>query len=432
MRKELYLLLTIMFFYSINAQEKYFLLKGSEKIKSVKPVGNWIVATTFDTIQYNNKCLVLDFEGKSKGYTYIGKRDISCYSPSDSPNVIVSLLIGNEETENYGIDSIRAYDLITSNVKWQTTAKGGMYVCSPNSRFLATSHDFWGAQSETLEIIKLEDGSKISLGSDFTNCYTNWLDNERLIIMFNEKSYSNEYQILKNKIIEKNKEFKLHRKNCNDIVKRIKSNLISKEEGMKQIAEGNKKFIGYEDTLSYYSTKMLSMDSKTKWDIRTARFIIYNIKTGQYEKDKELFANNGMKVGVGAFITFELIQVDNNGDVYVFGSLYNEINAIPSIIKIDANGNIIWTQNLLEAIKGDIKKYTYKNELFFTVVRGKEIFVINKTNGAVNSISEIDKNSIIHKLIKPNNLYTKEIGEQLFLKYNSKEIFLQKFEGGLQ
>lgn len=429
MKKTILLLLCIVV-YKNSAQIKTFTLPLNENTRFFEVSENWIVANTItDDMQiFNTYAISPDLTINNRIYS--GRREVLHTYPIDELKSLVLITVGSEESPyyevDYEIDSIRAYDPNNGNIKWQTTSKGGFYILSPNKKYLSTSSDN-SNENDVFELIDLTDGTKLTLNNDLKGCYSNWLDDERLLIMCNRREYSEEYLKIKNVIDKLLTEYRKYREQCDVIVRNIKSKKMPKDEGMKEITKLNITFEGIADSISTYEKKMERFDYSNKWTRKTARLIIYNIKSRLFEKDELVNAEEGQAIIVGEPTTESMnaIQIDKNQNIYIWGKILNNKQSERFLIKTTREGKMLWKKKLDFELRGRIATHYFENELYITIEKKGELFFINKTTGGIETIPEAEKN------LTPRSLINQILNNEKTVK-NMYKIVFDKKKGAIE
>lgn len=414
MKKVILIFLILYCMQNVSAQEQanVFSLKDDEALQEIKESKNYIVVSTGnDKTTYDN-AYVFDTKGNIVFTPMEFERDVVTAFPIESYNTLLVILNSEGPLNN---NLLRAYDLTTRTIKWEIELNAGSYEISPDEKYLMTNGVGY-SESELYSpftIINLNDGTKRNISVNFDKCYTNWLSTEKIVIIINQEEHTKEYKALleKYQIIE-NKLEPIYQER-EELSEKLKNKLITELDFKKRIDNNN-----YQYGKLIEEWRQLNNLKVNKYQYSVAKMMIYNLVTDKIEFEKEIYNSKGEGFYIEPLAgsdTHGKIFMDSNNDMYILGFvIINNSKPERSLIKLNQNGNIEWSKNIEKDLSYAIYPFSYRRDFYVKIIKGKEVYLIDKTNGRLEHVSNFKRDiSFYNFLVTP--------GRQIFppsIKYN--------------
>ena len=289
-------------------------------------------------------------------------------------------------------DIIQVFDTKTRKLVWETKSFSISYELSPDRKWLVTTRPLG---PDGIELINMVDGSKRSL-----NIYCSqalFFDNENILVAFQRSTENKNYVDSLNRLYSEYREtgdekvsldFRYHRKNLagsiskNDYDQQRKR-LSAKEDSIDSIIRDleNK-------TVKDESGKIVAIVPRSqndRWIRNTVKIAIYNIINGTSILEKDLYDNNGNKIFISPDSEVGKINIDSEGNIYVYGNLGTNKPRIRSLLKFNKSFILQW-QKIFE--NSSLKKLIYNNNIYFLERQNDQINIINNGNGESGNLSD--------------------------------------------
>jgi len=332
------------------------------------------------------------------------------------------------------LDQIRAFDLNTGQKVWETNANACSYELSPNKMFMITVGDPGTERTGIFEIINLKDGSKVDFGYKYDHYCAAWLDNERIIFVFQEwekymkrdtlKDPASEY--LNNKMKFEGELFKLEHKYKNGLITKadyvIKKNELNKlEEELQKNAPMIKKASSGRGVPPYKTSYIVNS--------KTMKIILYNLKTRSNDREKYLYKGDGSKISIGVSPNgSKTINVDKEKNIYIYGYDTIENDRHRYLVKFSENLDFIWTTTVNIS---NLVSYFINDDIYFrSMIRG-DVKLINTDTGNLIPVDEAKKSNPEIKDIDFSyryRIYKVKIMKSTNVDYQNKTITFPKVE----
>lgn len=407
--------ITVFLFYNnFSAQEiiKTIQLSNGQEITEIHSNSKYISLIIYDNDEYKSIHYLLNKNGEPidiniENSKYYMKK-LTTIAES---NILITIQKpNNSENESRNLDIISSYDIISGNKNWEANSLASNYELSPDNNYLLTTTPSTETRSK-IDILSIKDGAKLVVPKNigFYNQAT-WLDSDRIAII-KRISESNYNRNTENKIINE------INNNIKNLRIKAKEGLITKEEYKK-----NLKNLKTKKEKTYKSlNKKRGRNNKQIVTVEASLFIIYNFKTDQIEVEKSLYDSEGFPFSIFADVNeFNFLSTDENGNIYINGFILSNNNStITSIIKLDPNGDLLWSSKIGTTDEYFIgKKILIENNLNILVkLRGNELVKLDLTNG-----EWINRNMIDSRIVKLFNENKKQSDDKIRLFKNIEVI----------
>jgi hypothetical protein len=293
---------------------------------------------------------------------------------------------------------IKAFDIKTKKLIWQTTAYAFSYEISPDQKWMITAVPTWARHPSDYgsELICLNDGSKKSIRGPYGR--SAFLNNENVVLSsqewmenpdYNDQGFSKleleEHAIVdsilhlrwiyENKVIEITK---------NDFEERKKKLEEKRDNIYKKMHElRTQPIIDNRSIEVGRMLKPLPLRSIPK----CIKLSIYNIEKENIVKESSIFSEKGGIIWGFEEPTIGSINIDGTGGIYIFADIRDSTTWGRSIIKFDRNFKLIWQRNLDEY--DNVNKICHGDEFHFYIHRmGNQGYLIDNENGRDIEISD--------------------------------------------
>lgn len=339
--------------------------------------------------------------------------------PIESYGYFVTVNRGGE----YESDLIQAFDISTGQKIWTTNLTACSYELSPNKTYMITSGNPTSDKSGIFEIINLKNGNKVDFDKKFDQYRAAWLDDNRIIFIFQEW----EKNIIKNGTKDSSFYYKTEMMNIRN-ESFTNKNLL--EKGLMTQSDHDKRKKDLEMRKAEIEKKITELRRANEGRVhgvrsiqnpKTIRIAIYDMTLKSIIKEKYLYKDDGSKISIGVTpSTSNTINVDKEKNIYIYCHEYVEHNIIYYMVKFSKDLDFIWTT---KKPIGNIKVYYIDSDIYFKSSLRDDINIIdintgnlvpyNKVEAEVNLNSEIRVSKI--KII--NNLIIDSSGKKLtFIK----------------
>jgi len=332
------------------------------------------------------------------------------------------------------LDQIRAFDLKTGQKVWETYANACSYELSPNKLFMITVGDPGTERVGNFEIIDLKDGSKVDFGYKYNQYCATWLDDERIVFVFQEWENNIERdtindpksEYLNNKMKLKGEKFKLEYQYNNGLITKSKydekKNELNKlEEELQKNAPKIKKTSSGRGIPPY----------KISYNVnpKTIKIIIYNLKTSSNDREEYLYKGDGSKIHIGPSPNgSKTINVDNEKNIYIYGYDTVENDRQYYLVKFSQNLDYIWTTKTNIA---NLVSFFVDDDIYFRSMIIGDVNLIDTDTGELIPIVEAQKNNLKVKDIEFSYHYKNskvKILKNVNIDYQNKAISFTKVE----
>jgi len=280
-------------------------------------------------------------------------------------------------------DCIRAFALKTGQEVWKTYANACSYELSPNKMLMITVGDPGVERTGIFEIIDLKDGSKVDFKYKYDRYRAAWLDNERIIFIFQEWENGNQQNAQEDPLQEYyKKEHELTKKSI-QLKYKYDQGLISNTEYEKQkdeldILKGELEKTAPKKTVASSGRVVYPHHSITQIP-KTIKVIIYNLTTNSIDREEYLYKGNGSKISIGVFPSeFNTITVDKEKNIYIFGHDIIDNRPHSYLVKFTENLNFIWTTTTDIA---NIVTFFVDNDIYFRTKIRDNVNLIDTNTG---------------------------------------------------
>jgi archaellum component FlaF (FlaF/FlaG flagellin family) len=331
------------------------------------------------------------------------------------------------------LDQIRAFDLNTGHKVWETNANACAYELSPNKNFMITVGDPGTERTGIFEIINLKDGSKVDFGYNYDQYRAAWLDDERIIFVFQEWGKGVKQNVQKDSVQSHRwKEIEFTKKSF-QLKYKYDQGLISETEYEK----GKKELDELQMELEKTKPKMKRTPSGGFIEARgpvtmtpkTIKVILYNLTTNSIDREEYLYKGDGSKISIGVSPNgSKTINVDKEKNIYIYGYdiIENELHSY--LVKFTENLNFIWTTT---AEIANIITFFVDNNVYFRTKIGNDVNLIDTNTGHLLPVDEAKKkNSKINDIdfSYRHRIYKVKILRNTNVDYQNKTITFSKVE----
>jgi len=291
------------------------------------------------------------------------------------------------------LDQIRAFDLNTGHKVWETNANACAYELSPNKNFMITVGDPGTERTGIFEIINLKDGSKVDFGYNYDQYRAAWLDDERIIFVFQEWEKGVKQNVQKDSVQSHRwKEIEFTKKSF-QLKYKYDQGLISETEYEK----GKKELDELQMELEKTKPKMKRTPSGGFIEARgpvtmtpkTIKVILYNLTTNSIDLENYLYKGDGSKISIGVFPDeFNTITVDKEKNIYIFGHDIIDNRPYSYLVKFTENLDFIWTSKVDIA---NLVSYFIDGDIYFRTKSRDNVNLIDTNTGNLIPIDDAKK-----------------------------------------
>jgi hypothetical protein len=268
---------------------------------------------------------------------------ITQVEPSDMLNYFITVDKGWDDAEGYSGPTggnIRAYNIATGDEVWRVYANAEGYRISPDGL-----HMMNGDEGGPGPILNLKDGSTVRLDQKLVGTSCDWLDNDRIVIAFQHSIDLNLKKITKEEYDTKTAE----------LTQEI-------DELEKQESDENKK---------------ISLEDKHATILSATKLSIYNIRTGQIESEKDIYAPDGEPIVLNAGpLTVGIINVERaTQSIYLYankGTLGTANQNTRCLVKLDKLLSVVSVVAV-----GGLTKLLVNDKIYF--ISGGKYLIKNDT-----------------------------------------------------
>jgi len=288
------------------------------------------------------------------------------------------------------LDQIRAFSLNTGEKVWETEANACAYELSPNKKFMITVGDPGTERTGIFEIINLKDGSKVDFGYNYNKYCAAWLDEERIVFVFQEWE-KNELGNVQQDTVQ---DFKIQNSKIKSELFQnenfLKKGLITQSEYDKRKKELNEQKAKLEKTIPKLTKseggRILHPSIQSSPKPKTIKLVIYDMKNNEIDQEKYLYKGDGGKIHIGPFPNAsKTINVDKDKNIYIYGYDTFENNRQYYLVKFSKDLNFIWTTKM--GI-GDITRFSTDSSIYFRSKSADNVTMIDINTGNLISLDE--------------------------------------------
>jgi len=331
------------------------------------------------------------------------------------------------------LDQIRAFDLNTGQKVWETKANACAYELSPNKNFMITVGDPGTERTGIFEIINLKDGSKVDFGYKYHQYCAAWLDDERVVFVFQEWEKNEVRSIKQDTVLD----YKIEKTKINSesfqIENLLKKGLITQSDYDKRKQELNERKAKLEKTAPKITKseggRIIRPGVQSSPNPKTIKLSIYNIKKKDFDQEKYLYKGDGSKISIGVSPNAtETINVDKEKNIYIYGYDTIENDRHRYLVKFSENLDFIWTTKVNIA---NLVSYFINDDIYFrSMIRG-DVNLIDTNTGHLIPVDEAKKkNSKINDIdfSYRHRIYKVKIMRNTNVDYQNKTITFSKVE----
>jgi hypothetical protein len=316
---------------------------------------------------------------------------------------------------------------------WETKANACAYELSPNKNFMITVGDPGTERTGIFEIINLKDGSKVDFGYKYHQYCAAWLDDERVVFVFQEWEKNEVRSIKQDTVLD----YKIEKTKINSesfqIENLLKKGLITQSDYDKRKQELNERKAKLEKTAPKITKseggRIIRPGVQSSPNPKTIKLSIYNIKKKDFDQEKYLYKGDGSKISIGVSPNAtETINVDKEKNIYIYGYDTIENDRHRYLVKFSENLDFIWTTKVNIA---NLVSYFINDDIYFrSMIRG-DVNLIDTNTGHLIPVDEAKKkNSKINDIdfSYRHRIYKVKIMRNTNVDYQNKTITFSKVE----
>ena len=373
------------------AESKTIRFNESERIVQVMASQKYVSAIIHNRVSHENVVYFWDKKGSEIYRKEVGREWIEMVFPNELYNNFIIIEQGWERSP----EKITAYDIDTKSVKWESTTNGMRFDISPDNRYLIPESPP-DERKFTFEVIDLSNGTKLDLSHSFSGHQgAVWLDNDRVIIGFNEEEidpeYSRKYKIEKDPI-----QYQIDQKG------KLLLELMQRKKSSAEDSTLNIQIQEIRSEIEQLMGKLTRPIEEKRFRNKASKIIIYNIKSDELELERAIYDSQNEKFIFNAGIgKVSVLSYDREKNIYLIGHGPNG-NDETKLLKLDKFGNLIWTSHL--GRYANIVKTCYNGEIYYTkkIGDGNYRLVNNKTGKLMDDFESGPQKSIFLEILPKN------------------------------
>jgi len=291
------------------------------------------------------------------------------------------------------LDRIRAFDIDTGQEVWETHANACFYELSPNKMHMITLGDPGTERTGIFEIINLKYGSKVDFVYEYNQYRAAWLDDERIIFVFQE--WEKNKNVQKDPVLEyKKKKMKIESESF-QIENLLKKGLLTQSNYDKRKQELDERQAELEKTAPKLkrssSGRIIRPGRPRPVTPKTIKLILYNMTTKSFEQEEYLYKGDGSKISIGVFPSgSNTINVDKEKNIYIYGHDYVKNDRHSYLVKFSKNLDFIWTTKMKI---GNIVRFSVDDDIYFrSKIRG-DVNLIDTDTGDLIPVDEAKRSN---------------------------------------
>lgn len=330
------------------------------------------------------------------------------------------------------LDQIRAFDLKTGQKVWETNANACSYELSSNKMFMITVGDPGTERVGIFEIINLKDGNKVDFRYKYDRYRAAWLDNERIIFVFQEWEKGDKQNVQKDPLQEHRRKEREFTKRSIQLKYKYDQGLISKTEYEKQKEELDIIKVELEKTKPKMkitpSGGVIYDHGPSTMTPKTIKVFLYNLATSSIDREEYLYKGNGSKISIGVSPGSNTLNVDKEKNIYIYGYDLIDNDRHRYLVKFTENLDFIWTTKTNIA---NIVSFFVDDDIYFrSMIRG-DVNLIDANTGDLVPVDEAKKSNPKIKDIDfsyRHRIYKVNIVKNVNIDYQNKTIIFPKVE----
>jgi hypothetical protein len=337
-----------------------------------------------------------------------GQKNIMFASPVEKFNSAIIICRGREELPNKGVedDTIKAFDIKSGALLWQSYAVADRYEISPDGRYLLPQEKAEPDRGIRFEIIDLSDGTIFSPSVSLAEFHAAWYDSSRIILVTQEyipnpNRTKNPIEILSEKrrtLITERSNTSYSLRYDNNLKPEEREKLSRRLNEMEQELED----LNEEIKNNYKSLPPGRERLKMLYPVVSARVVpkslnikIFNWRKNQIELEKSLDESVGE--GRQDVVVYKQqsdgssgITVDSEKNIYILGS-YRAQERKNIIVKLDSSLNVRWQHSYSHL--GGYTKFLIDGKPWFRIIEGNDsdFFFLDPNTGNVLNSAQISK-----------------------------------------
>ncbi len=288
----------------------------SYQIGRVTSSSKYVGLTIHNLPSGTQSALIFSKQGKQ-----LYRKDFNCYVGQVFINEKLNkFYVYKRENIDYpeppnSFDDIIAYDLSTGEKLWTAHSIASRYETSPDQQYIIPVQPLFD-HPFNLEIIDLFDGSKLHLNIPFNEpSGVAWYDNDRIVLVYKQLKLSDEYLSSEQvKLRKKIDNITQQRKQLLEYLKEGNVNVAKTKLKLKELYEEREILLNKENEI------INSAKSPNKFKAAPSKLILFNIKSNNIEKEKELFDNFSNSFIINqAEGSFPVASVGKKKNIYLLG-----------------------------------------------------------------------------------------------------------------